>query len=195
MNRFLALLLSLVLTLTLCACGGGEDTAHVGTYTCTSVTMGDATIDTVEGSLDLQKGGKGTLTLSSESYSLTHTLEDGTLTLYLHGAKQGRKLDVMRANPKVFFEMECDLVPFAGDVACRYGLAYRSLMGRGRAVLVDDPQEKVAALVHLMKTQTGEDGFVFDEKLASIVSVIRIDVTDYTAKHRPIPDSHVTAKT
>ena len=123
-----------------------------------------------------------------------YTMENEKLTLWLHGATQGRKLDVMRANPKVFFEMECDLVPFAGDVACRYGLAYRSLMGRGRAVLVDDPQEKMAALVYLMKTQTGEDSFTFDEKLASIVSVIRIDVTDYTAKHRPIPDSHVTVK-
>ena len=85
MNRFLALLLSLVLTLTLCACGGGEDTAHVGQYDCTSVTMGDVGIDTIEGSLDLQKGGKGTLTLSGESYSLTHTLEEGTLTLTIDG--------------------------------------------------------------------------------------------------------------
>ena len=81
MNRFLALLLSLVLTLTLCACGGGEGTAHVGQYDCTSVTMGDVVIDTIEGSLDLQKGGKGTLTLSGETYDLTHTLEEGTLTL------------------------------------------------------------------------------------------------------------------
>ncbi len=141
--------------------------------------------------LGLVDGDEPYVVLMNYGYTMT---EDGTLTLYLHGAKQGRKLDVMRANPKVFFEMECDLVPFAGDVACRYGLAYRSLMGRGRAVLVDDPQEKMAALVHLMKTQTGEDGFTFDEKLASIVSVIRIDVTDYTAKQRPIPDSHVTVK-
>ena len=85
MKRFLALLLSLVLTLTLCACGGGEDTAHVGTYDCTSVTMGDVVIDTIEGSLDLQKGGKGTLTLSGETYDLTHTLSDGTLTLTIDG--------------------------------------------------------------------------------------------------------------
>ena len=85
MNRFLALLLSLVLTLTLCACGGGEDTAHVGQYDCTSVTMGDVVIDTIEGSLDLQKGGKGTLTLTGETYDLTHSLSDGTLTLTIDG--------------------------------------------------------------------------------------------------------------
>ena len=74
MKRFLALLLSLVLTLTLCACGGGEDTAHVGTYDCTSVTMGDATITDVEGILDLKKEGKGSLSMSGETFDLTYTL-------------------------------------------------------------------------------------------------------------------------
>ena len=36
-----------------------------------------------------------------------------------------------------------------------------------------------------MKTQTGKD-FTFDDKMVSIVSVIRIDVAEYTAKQRPM---------
>lgn len=115
-----------------------------------------------------------------------YTMTDGKLTLWLHGATQGRKLDVMRKNPKVFFEMECDLQPFEGDVACKYGLSYTSLMGRGTAVIVEDSQEKQNALSFLMKTQTGMD-FEFNDKLASVVSIIRIDVLEYTAKHRPMP--------
>ena len=47
------------------------------------------------------------------------------------------------------------------------------------------PQEKIKALSVLMKTQTGKD-FEFNEKLVSIVSVIRIDCDYYTAKHRPL---------
>lgn len=112
--------------------------------------------------------------------------EDGTLALYLHGAPQGRKLDLMRKNPKVFIEMECDVMPFEGDVACKYGTAYQSLMGRGRAVVLEDPQEKMRALSLFMKTQTGGD-FTFNERLVSVVSLIRIDVTEYTAKRRPLP--------
>lgn len=112
--------------------------------------------------------------------------ENGMLTLYLHGATQGRKLDVMRKNPKVFVEMECDVVPFAGDVACKYGTSYQSLMGRGRAVILDDPQEKMRALSQIMKTQTGGD-FAFNERLVSVVSLIRVEVTEYTAKYRPAP--------
>lgn len=112
--------------------------------------------------------------------------EDGRLELYLHGAPQGHKIDLMRANPKVFFEMECDVEQFEGDVACRYGTAYHSLMGRGRAVILEDPAEKMETLSRFMKTQTGKD-FEFNEKLVKVVSVIRIDVTEYTAKRRPMP--------
>ena len=116
-----------------------------------------------------------------------YTMEDGKLTLYLHSALRGKKLDMIRANPKVFFEMDCDHVPFEGEKACQYGLAYSSVMGRGTAQIVEDVEEKMKAMSILMKTQTQKD-FEFNEKLVSIVAVIRIDVQEYTAKHRPLPE-------
>lgn len=115
-----------------------------------------------------------------------YIMENGKLTIYLHGAKRGRKLDLIRANPKVFFEAECDLVPFEGDVACRYGLAYSSIMGKGTAEIIEDVEEKKLALSVLMKTQTGKD-FVFEDKMTTIVSIIKINVSQYTAKFRPMP--------
>lgn len=115
-----------------------------------------------------------------------YIMDGEKLTVYLHGAKRGRKLDVMRRNPKVFFEAVCDIVPFEGEVACKYGITYASVMGRGTAHIVEDVEEKKRALSVLMKTQTGKD-FSFDDKLVSVVSVIRIDVLEYTAKHRPSP--------
>lgn len=116
-----------------------------------------------------------------------YTFEEDRLTLWLHGALRGRKYDIIRKNPKVCFEMECDLIPFEGDVACRYGVGYSSLMGRGTAVIVEDTEMKQRALSILMKTQVDKD-FEFNEKLASVVGIIRIDVLDYTAKHRPVPE-------
>ena len=117
-----------------------------------------------------------------------YTMEQGKLTLYLHSAVRGKKLDMIRENPTVFFEMNCDLIPFEGPVPCRYGLSYSSLMGQGHARIIDDPEEKQGAMTRLMKTQSGKD-FSFNEKLVSIVSVIRIDVSEYTAKHRPLPET------
>ena len=115
-----------------------------------------------------------------------YTLEDGELCIYLHGATVGRKIDIIKANPKVFFEMECDVTPFEGKVACQYGTTYASVMGLGKAEVLETPEEKIDGLVKFMKTQTGKD-FAFDEKMVSIVSVIKITAKDFTAKQRPLP--------
>ena len=117
-----------------------------------------------------------------------YTEEEGKLVLYLHSALKGKKLDMMRANPNVFFEIECDRMPFDGKLPCQYGLVYSSVMGKGTARIVEDVQEKMKAMTVLMKTQTGKD-FTFNEQLVSIVAVIRIDVEEYTAKHRPLPEA------
>ena len=119
------------------------------------------------------------------NYGYTH--RDGKLVMYLHSAVRGRKLDMIRANPRVFFEIDTDLKPFEGVLPCQYGLAYSSVMGRGTARIVEDAEEKMEAMSILMKTQTDKD-FTFNEKLVSIVAVIRIDVEEYTAKHRPLPE-------
>ena len=117
-----------------------------------------------------------------------YTMEEGNLVLYLHSAVRGKKLDMIRANPKVFFEIDCDWIPFEGKLPCQYGLSYSSIMGKGTARILGDVEEKKAAMTHLMKTQTSKD-FSFTEELVSIVAVIRIDVSEYTAKHRPLPEN------
>lgn len=116
-----------------------------------------------------------------------YTLKEGKLTLYLHGATEGRKLDIIRVNPDVFCEIDCDIVPFEGDIACRYGIEYSSIMAEGTAHILEDIDEKREGLKILMKTQTGRD-FDFTDKMVNVVSVIRIDVTAFTAKHRPAPE-------
>ena len=132
------------------------------------------------------------LAVDNEPYVLPmnygYTLEDGKLVLYLHSAVMGRKLDMIRSNPKVSISIDCDRTPFEGRVPCQYGLVYSSIMGRGTATIVEDVEEKKRAMSILMKTQTGKD-FTFEDRLVSIVAVIRIDVTEYTAKHRPLPEA------
>lgn len=110
---------------------------------------------------------------------------DDKIRIYLHGANTGRKLDIIRENSVCCFTMERNVEAFEGKVACQYGMTYECLMGTGNVYIVEDPDEKIHGLHTLMKTQTGKEGFVFDERLASIVTVMRIDVDEITAKRRP----------
>ena len=118
-----------------------------------------------------------------------YCMEAGKLTMYLHSAVRGKKLDMIRANPRVFFSLDCDRKPFDGKLPCQYGLVYSSVMGRGTATVVEDVEEKKMAMSCLMKTQTGKD-FTFEDRLVTAVSVIRVDVAEYTAKHRPLPEGY-----
>ena len=121
------------------------------------------------------------LSVNDEPYVLPmnygYALEDGKLTLYLHSAV------------KVAFALDCDRDPFEGRVACQYGLVYSSVAGEGTATIVEDVEEKKQAMSLLMKAQTGKD-FTFEDRLVTIVSVIRIDVAEFTAKHRPLPEGY-----
>lgn len=117
-----------------------------------------------------------------------YIMEDDKLVIYLHSAQRGKKLDMLRANPNVFFEMDCDRMPFESKLPCQYGMVYSSIMGRGVATIVEDVEEKKRAMTILMKTQTGKD-FEFNDRLVSMVAVVRVDVSEYTAKHRPLPET------
>ena len=111
------------------------------------------------------------------------TFEDGKLTLYVHCAKEGRKLDLLRRDGRVFVEIDTDEALVPGPTACSWGARYASVMARGRASIVEDGEEKLRALALLMKTQSGGD-FSFTPAMAAAVTVLRIDAEDYTAKAR-----------
>ena len=115
--------------------------------------------------------------------NFAYSYENGQLVIYLHSAKEGKKLDLLRKNPNVGFELDCDHELIEGRVPCQYGFRYASLVGKGVAEFVEEPQEKMEALSILMKCQTGKD-FEFTERLVTIVSVIKITAKELTGKRR-----------
>lgn len=120
-------------------------------------------------------------------YGYRYEEKDGSLVFIMHGAKAGHKLDLIRQNPKVCVELECDVDPISGgDIPCRYGSAYASIIGRGCAEIVEDVAEKIEALKLLMRTQTGRE-FEIDEKMAATVAVIKVTVPEFSAKARVMP--------
>ena len=111
---------------------------------------------------------------------------DGSLVFFLHSAKQGHKLDLIRANPNVCVELECDVeLVSGGEVPCKYGAAFASVIGRGCAEIVSDELEKVRGLSLLMTNQTGQE-FEISNQMASTVEVIKVAVPEFTAKSRTL---------
>lgn len=107
--------------------------------------------------------------------------ENNQLVLFFHSAKEGRKINAMKENKDVCFEMDCEHSLITADVACGYGYSFKSIIGNGSAVFIDDAGEKKAALSELMKHQTGQD-FLFDDRMADSVLVFKIIVSNFTGK-------------
>lgn len=113
-----------------------------------------------------------------------YCFEDGRLILYFHGAKIGRKMDLVRKEPSVGIEMDCGHELVEGKLACQYSYHYASIIGRGKAAEVVEPEEKLKALGLIMKHQTGKefDEFETNPKLEKAVAIIRVEVEDYSCK-------------
>ena len=110
--------------------------------------------------------------------------EEGAVTFYMHGAREGHKLDLIRKDPHVCIELECDVEDESGgDVPCAYGSFYASVIARGTAEILEDPEEKAKGLKCLMLTQTGRE-FEISPKMAMAVAVIRVKVDELTAKSK-----------
>lgn len=107
------------------------------------------------------------------------------LTFYFHCAKEGRKLDILRSNPEVCFEMDTRHQLTEGEVPCMYGYLYASVIGEGIVTVLENHDEKAAALTALMLHQAGKE-FSFTPAQTAHVTVCKITVTSISGKARKI---------
>ncbi len=101
--------------------------------------------------------------------------------LYFHGAKEGRKLNILKSNPNICFEadIDCEIVRF--DKPCNWGMRFRSVIGFGKAYNVLDRKEKIEALNLIMK-HYGPGSCEFPANMLERTEVIRIEIESLSAK-------------
>lgn len=105
--------------------------------------------------------------------------------LYFHSAAKGKKIDILRKHNEVCFEMEVDTQVIPGETACKWGMRYRSVIGFGKAVFVDDPETKRQALDIIMAHYASHHEFrrfTYSEPALAATTVVRIDIESMTAK-------------
>ncbi len=102
--------------------------------------------------------------------------------LYFHSAPEGRKMDILRLNPRVCFEMDTDhAIVRSPDSPCKWSARYRSVIGFGTASIIEEPREKAAAL-NIITGHYGADPYDFSEEELAGVSVVRIEIESMTGK-------------
>ena len=110
---------------------------------------------------------------------MSYGVRDGRL--YLHGAGEGTKIDLLRKNNRVCFEVDADARVARGESACRWSMKYRSVVGFGTARLLEDDAEKRAGLDAIMAHYGGPEG-PYDGKSLERTCVIEIEIESMTGK-------------
>lgn len=100
---------------------------------------------------------------------------------YFHCAREGRKLEVLRDNPQVCFEMEAGVHLMKGDAACGWSTSYESVIGWGIAEIIMDEHEVRAGLEVLMSHYTAGP-YDFDQRSLSLTALIKVKVERMTGK-------------
>ena len=107
---------------------------------------------------------------------------EGKYTFYFHGAKEGRKLDLIRQNGWAGFEMDRGYTLHGADTACSHSAAFESIIGGGTVTIVETEEEKRAGLQAIMAHATGKTDWEFDSRMVDSVCVIRLDVDELSCK-------------
>jgi nitroimidazol reductase NimA-like FMN-containing flavoprotein (pyridoxamine 5'-phosphate oxidase superfamily) len=101
--------------------------------------------------------------------------------MYFHCAREGRKIDILKTNDRVCIEVDIDTRVVRGETPCRWTAKYRSVIGFGRARILDDEREKKAGLDVIM-AHYGGDGGEYDEKSLQRTSLIEVVLENMTGK-------------
>ena len=105
---------------------------------------------------------------------------------YLHCAGEGRRLDLLRLDPRVGFEMDGAHALRGGGAPCLYTYDYVCVIGTGRVEFVEAEEEKAAALEAILLHQTGRTLPVSAEDSRG-VTVLRLRADAWSCKRNTPP--------
>ena len=101
---------------------------------------------------------------------------------YFHCATEGKKLEMIRKNNHVCFELDTSHEVYEGEMACDFGMGYRSVVGWGNIVIINDNDDKKKGLDVIMHHYSDRPGFEYREKSLDRMLVLRLDITEMTGK-------------
>ena len=133
----------------------------------------------------LREAGYGVLSMSDHDgvpYGIpVNYVWDGGECVYVHCAPEGRKLDVLAANPSVSFCVVGQVHLLPGQ----FTTEYESIVLQATATVVEDDEERWKALRLLLEKLSPDDvatGLKYSEKSFHRVKIIRLHVGSLSGK-------------
>jgi nitroimidazol reductase NimA-like FMN-containing flavoprotein (pyridoxamine 5'-phosphate oxidase superfamily) len=103
--------------------------------------------------------------------------------VYLHSDYKGKKIDILKNNPSVCINFSTDHEMFLAheQVACSYGMAYRSVLVYGDVEFIEGREAKTEAMNIFMKQYVERD-FTYSNPAIDNVCLYKVKIQDFQGK-------------
>lgn len=103
-------------------------------------------------------------------------------TIYLHSAREGKKIEILKKNNNVCFEVDVRTELKKAEIPCKWGMKYSSVIGFGTALFIEQQNEKAVALNIIMEKYSNQSSYKYSDAILNQVAVIKINITEMTGK-------------
>ncbi len=104
--------------------------------------------------------------------------------IYIHCAKEGKKIDLIKKNNTVGIEIEQTSRIQRNQKACKWTTIYRSVVGYGEVEIITNDDGKRQGLDIIMKHNGADENtdLNYDQQHLDSVSILKIRITEITGK-------------
>lgn len=118
---------------------------------------------------------------------MNFTYDKETSKIFLHCANEGRKLENIRINPNVCFEVEEVKNVIVKQPTCASSVAYRSVIMFGSIKILSEVNAKTYALQKLAEKYAPQNPKMpFTDAMLNKTNVLEIEIKEITAKRSPV---------
>ena len=103
-------------------------------------------------------------------------------SIYIHSAPEGKKIELLRQNPEICFEVEDKIEITRGERACDWSTRYRSVIGYGSVEILSDEPGKQHGLEVIMAQHGAPDLKEFDPKNMKAMVILKLNIKTMTGK-------------
>ena len=103
-------------------------------------------------------------------------------SIFVHTAKEGKKIEFLEANDRVCFEFETDAKIVTHEtIGCKWTASFKSVIGYGRMQKIIDEADALLALNQIMLKYSGKE-WDFTNKDLSRVYLWKIEIEEISGK-------------
>jgi hypothetical protein len=102
--------------------------------------------------------------------------------LYFHAAPEGRKIDLIRKNSRVCFEIEEGYALIRHEEPCGWTSRYRSVIGYGKIEILTGLEEKISGLDRIMAHHGHTGHSQYPKASLEKMVILRLTIEQLTAK-------------